>query len=420
MFTRFCLKILPGNFNRLEHSFDYPAYTLEKTMVCGVRKAKKMPEVVELAQKLVRFSTVLGENERTVLEYLAGSLENAGFICSFDAWDDARPQRASLIARLHPADKASSLYLGGHIDTVPLGNVVWQRDPLGGDIEDGRLYGRGACDMKAGIAALVRAALDFAHESKATGRQRDLVLHIYGGEEGGCFGSRHVARRRELFGNPGAGIVAEPSSLMPLSGHKGALWLTLRTTGRAAHASTPDKGDNALLTMLRVAARLVDFRPGASHSLLGDATAALTSLHAGLNSNSIPDKAELTLDMRTVPGPDHADLVRRVAETAGPDARIEVVYDAPAVWTDPDLPWCVRVRELTCAVTGNAPEVRCANFFTDAASVRSVFPTLPLCILGPGDPALAHATDEFCPVEQIHAALRIYKMLIADWYAGHA
>ncbi|MDR2124927.1 MAG: M20/M25/M40 family metallo-hydrolase [Desulfovibrio sp.] len=381
-------------------------------------KTKKLPDVAGLAQELVRFCTVSGENERTVLEYLADPLEDAGFTCSLDTYDEARPQRASLIARLRPEDEKPSLYLGGHIDTVPFGNAVWRHDPLGGVIEDGRLYGRGACDMKGGVAALVRAALDFALESGAGGRKRDLVLHIYGGEEGGCYGSRHAARRAELFGKPGAGIVAEPSSLMPLSGHKGALWLTLRTAGRAAHASTPEKGDNALLTMLRVAARLADFRPDASHSLLGDATAALTSLHAGLNSNSIPDKAELTLDMRTVPGAEHADLVRRIAETVGSLAHIETVYDAPAVWTDPDLPWCARVRELTCAITGDAPEVRRANFFTDAASVRALFPDLPLCILGPGDPGLAHATNEFCPVEQIRAALRIYTALITDWYAG--
>ncbi|MDR2668754.1 MAG: M20 family metallopeptidase [Desulfovibrio sp.] len=387
-------------------------------MTSGARKVKNMPDTVELAQDLVRFSTVLGENERTALEYLAGPLEDAGFACSFDVYDENRPQSASLIARLHPEDEAPSLYLGGHIDTVPFGNAAWRHDPLGGVIEDGRLYGRGACDMKGGVAALVRAALDFSLENNASSRKRDLVLHIYGGEEGGCFGSRVAARRVELFGKPGAGIVAEPSALMPLSGHKGALWLTLRTTGRTAHASMPDKGDNALLSMLRVAARLADFHPDASHKLLGNATAALTSLHSGLNSNSIPDKAELTLDMRTVPGVDHAGLARRVAETTGADAHIEVVYDAPAVWTDPDLPWSVRVRELTCAITGDTPEVRCANFFTDAASVRTVFPDLPLCILGPGDPALAHVTDEFCPVEQIRAARRIYVALIADWYAG--
>ncbi|MDR1684970.1 MAG: M20 family metallopeptidase [Desulfovibrio sp.] len=387
-------------------------------MTTVVSKAKKMPDVVDLAQELVRFYTVLGENERTVLEYLADPLEDAGFSCSFDAYDEAYPQRASLIARLHPEDEEPSLYLGGHIDTVPFGNAAWRHDPLGGVIEDGRLCGRGSCDMKAGVAALVRAALDFALESKASGRKRDLVLHIYGGEEGGCFGSRHAAQRPELFGKPGAGIVAEPTFLIPLYGHKGALWLTLRTAGRAAHSSMPDKGDNALLSMLRVAARLADFHLDASHSLLGKATAALTSLHSGLNSNSIPDKAVLTLDMRTVPGPDHADLARSVAETAGPDAQIEVVYDAPSVWTAPDLPWCARVRALTRAVTGVEPEVRCADFFTDAASARAVFPQLPICILGPGDPALAHVTDEFCPVEQIRAALRIYKALIADWYKG--
>jgi succinyl-diaminopimelate desuccinylase len=387
-------------------------------MAGSARESREFPDVVHLAQRLVRFSTVSGENERTVLEYLADLLDDAGFACSFDAYDPDRPQSASLVARLCPEDEEPSLYLGGHIDTVPFGSAAWKRDPLSGDIEDGCLYGRGSCDMKAGVAAMVCAAADFAlgRRARAAGKGRDLVLHVYGGEESGCRGSRYAAGHRELFGSPGAGIVAEPTSLLPLSGHKGALWLTLRTTGRTAHASMPDKGDNALLKMLHAAAHLADFRLDASHSRLGSFTAALTSLHSGLNSNSIPDKAALTMDMRTLPDQDHAALTHLVAEKAGPDTEIEVVYDAGAVWTDPDLPWCARVRELAGAFTGGTPEVRCADFFTDAASVRALFPDLPLFILGPGDPTQAHATDEFCPVEQIRAAGRMYGAIIADWY----
>jgi succinyl-diaminopimelate desuccinylase len=383
------------------------------------KHARNVPDVVELAQRLVRCSTVGGENERTVLEDLAGLLADAGFTCRFDAYDAGRPQRVSLIARLCPEDEAPSLYLGGHIDTVPFGDAAWKRDPLGADIEDGRLYGRGACDMKGGVAALVCAAVDFALERKAAAG-RDLVVHVYGGEEGGCLGSRNAAKLGELFGKPGAGLVAEPSSLLPLAGHKGALWLTLRTLGRTAHASMPDRGDNALLKMLPVAARLAELRVDASHELLGRATATLTTLHAGLNSNSIPDKAVLTLDMRTVPGQNHAEWKRRIRETAGPDVEMDVLQDTPAVWTDPDLPWCARVRDMAGAITGAPPGVRCAPFFTDAGSVRAVFPELPILILGPGDPSLAHATDECCPVEQIRMDRQLYGAILKHWYVAPA
>ena len=126
--------------------------------------------------------------------------------------------------------------MAGHVDTAPLGTKPWKHDPLSGEIIDGCLYGRGSCDMKSGAAVMLASALAMAPRIK----DRDLVLHLYGGEENGCLGSFHMPERE--FRNIGAVLVGEPTGARPLTGHKGALWLNLSTSGRTSHASMPEAG----------------------------------------------------------------------------------------------------------------------------------------------------------------------------------
>jgi succinyl-diaminopimelate desuccinylase len=211
-------------------------------------------------------------------------------------------------------------------------------------------------------------------------------------------------------------VVAEPSNNRPLVGHKGALWLKGRATGRTAHGSMPEHGDNALCKALDAAQRLRTLELGPAHAELGAPTLALTTLHAGMNVNSIPDAAEFTVDLRTVPGRDNAALLRAAQALAGPDVPLEVLMDLAPVWTAPDHPWVRRVRELLSGPLGPLPEVETVQFFTDAASLRAVLPDLPILVLGPGDPAQAHQTDESCSVAQLEQAVDLYTIIARDWY----
>lgn len=371
-----------------------------------------VPDAIRLAQSLVRCSTVDGANEKAALEEPAALLRAAGFTCFFDDYSPQHAHKASLIARLCPEDPSPSLLFGGHIDTVPFGNAPWALPPLSGHIENGRLHGRGSADMKSGVAAMICAALTSAPRL----RGRDLILHIYGGEEAACSGSFQAIRFPHLFGQPGAAIIAEPSGNQPLAGHKGALWLAFESSGRTAHSSMPEQGVNALSKLLPAAARLLEAAPQAEHAVLGRCTMALTSLHSGLNSNSIPDQAVLTADLRTVPGQDHQGIRETLAQIAGPEISLRTLMDAPPVWTDPCLPWCVSVRRRLAGFFGREPAVAAVPFSTDASSLRRLLPNLPLFILGPGEPSMAHKTDEYCALEQISAAQAIYEALIRDWY----
>ena len=124
----------------------------------------------------------------------------------------------------------------------------------------------------------------------------------------------------------------------------------------------------------------------------------------------------LGLDMRTVPGQNHDALVRQLEVLAGPDVAVERELDFPPVWTDPETPWCRKVRQMAERHLHREIGVESVQFFTDAASWKSARPGLPVMILGPGDPGLAHRTDEYCPLADLHTATALYADLIRDWY----
>lgn len=369
-----------------------------------------IPSSVELAQSLIRSNTISGGDERQALEPLAQILSDAGFSIAFDAYDPANPKRCSLSARLRPQSNLPALCLCGHIDTVPLGAAEWRMPPLEGRIEDGRLYGRGSSDMKSGIAAMVCAAARMGKHL-----QGDLALHIYGGEETGCEGSFHMAARQEYINNIAAVVVAEPTSCRPLCGHKGALWLTCKATGVTAHASMPHKGDNALAKLLPFAQAMTAFSLEGEHEHLGGGTCVVSTLHAGSNSNSVPDSAQMTIDIRTTPQHNHAQIRTAIAALGGPNIHMETKLDIPAVWTDPHDPWMEGAFDALTPLLGERPGVATVQFFTDAAALRPQLPHAPIMILGPGDSAMAHQVDEYCPVAQIELATEMYTALLAGW-----
>lgn len=262
-----------------------------------------------------------------------------------------------------------ALYLCGHIDTVPLSAAEWRMPPFEGRIQNGLLYGRGSSEMKSGIAAMVCAAAQMARHICG-----DLVVQVYGGEETGCEGSFHMAAKPQFLRNITAVVVAKPTSCRPLCGHKGDLWLTCKTTGVTAHASMPHKGDNALAKLLPFANAMCAFHLEGDHSWLGGGTCVVSTLHAGCNSNSVPDSAAMTIDIRTVPQHNHDEIRTAVAAMAGSGISMTTTLDVPAVWTDPAHPWMSRTFDVLTPLLGHRPDVATVQFFTDAAALR---PRLP-------------------------------------------
>ncbi len=369
-------------------------------------------DAIELTRRLVAIRSINpGGDEHDCALFLGELLANAGFAVSYHAF---APARTSVVARRGGTGEETHLCFAGHIDTVPLGGAPWSVDPFGGELIDGKLYGRGVTDMKSGIASFVTAAVELA---ATLDEGPGLLLIMAAGEETGCEGSRPLGSQLAKEVNVGAMVVAEPTYNRPMVGHRGALWLRMAALGKTAHGSMPELGINALNKAARAVSKLEDFDFNiASHPHLGSNSVSVGTLHAGQNVNSVPDRAVIEVDVRTIPGVDHEAVRDDFVQYLGEDiARIEPYVDLNSVWTDPEHPWIQRVFSIAAPFLDRPPEVEALPAFTDAAVLKPAFDNVPTVILGPGDTHMAHQTDEFCLADRIPKAVEIYKRLILDW-----
>jgi succinyl-diaminopimelate desuccinylase len=364
---------------------------------------------VELTRELVRIDTINPQSaERPCAQRAAKLLEDAGYRV---AMHEFAPGRTSLVARRD--GREPPLCFAGHLDTVPLGAAPWTHAPLGGDLDAGKLYGRGSSDMKSGVAAMIEMAVRLGRVplSKA-----GITLVLVAGEETGCEGAAHLAKVPGALGNASALVVGEPTGNRPVRGHKGALWLKARTRGVTAHGSMPSMGVNAVIKAARAVLALEAFRFAVEPDpLLGTPTLNVGTIAGGLNVNSVPDEAVIGIDIRTVPAQRHADLRRQLADLLGPEVELTPIVDLEGVRTAETEPLVRRTLEIAASVTGERQEAGTATYFTDASVLTPAYGGVPTVVLGPGEMALCHQTDEHCRVDRIEHAVEIYTQLAREW-----
>ncbi|HYQ46536.1 MAG TPA: M20 family metallopeptidase [Polyangiaceae bacterium] len=375
----------------------------------------KLPDAVQLTRRLLEFDTINPPgNEEACARYLGDLLQASGFQVDYSTF---AASRTSLIARIGQTTSSKApLGFTGHLDTVPLGAAPWKKHPFGASLEGGKLFGRGSSDMKSGVAAFVVAALSVVEQLR-TGPGITLVLTA--DEETGCRGALHLVREPALLGEVGALLIGEPTANYPLLGHKGALWLEVITRGVTAHGSMPERGVNAVYSAAETVLKLRDFRfDEPEHALMGKPTLNVGTIRGGLNINSVPDEAVIGVDIRSVPGQEHAALIRQFAALLGDSAEIRIHTDVGALYSAPHSDWVQHIFDVTTPVLGARPEPRAATYFTDGAVLRQTYRDVPMVVLGPGEPQLAHQTDEYCFVDNIERAVDIYRELILAWQAG--
>jgi len=368
----------------------------------------------ELTRNLVRLRSVNPPgDEAACAKLIGGILEAAGFRVGTH---DLAPGRTNIVAVLDGTGDKEPLCFTGHLDTVPFGAAAWARDPLAAERDGDRLYGRGSSDMKSGVAAMVFAALEIARLPR---RDADLVLVFTAGEETGCDGARYLAGLDGVLPKAGALVVGEPTGNVPLIGHKGALWLKAAFQGVTAHGSMPELGDNAVLKAARGVTRLAEHQFGADrHHHLGGPSLNVGSLHGGANVNSVPDHAEVQIDIRTVPGQSNDAISKEVAAVLGEGAAVSRIVNVGAVASNPQNEWVSGVFDLYERISGTRIDPKGAPFFTDASVLVPAMGGIPALILGPGETAMAHKTDEYCHVSKIEAAVALYAEIARRWMGG--
>ena len=367
-------------------------------------------DAISLTRSLLAFDTINPPGQEHDCARHAGALlKEWGYGVEYHEYE---PGRTSVVARVGGSAAKAPLCLTGHIDTVALGSRAWTRDPFSGETDGDRLYGRGSSDMKAGVAAILLAAREVSKKLAAT---PGVVIVLTAAEENGCIGSQHLART-QLLGKAGAMIVGEPSANYPYIGHKGSVKFHASYKGVSAHGSMPHLGVNAIYKAARAVARLEAFDFAATpHPVMGQPTMNVGTMTGGSGVNMVPDTATIGVDIRTVPGMDHGKLLERLRGELGSDAEMEVFSNLPPVWTPPQEEWIGRVFEISRAHLGATPEPRAAAYMTDAANLLKVYAGAPTVVLGPGEPQMAHQTDEWCSMERIRQAVAMYEALIKDW-----
>lgn len=350
--------------------------------------------------------------EGAAAQLLAETLTSWGF--TVDTLDSA-PGRPNVIARIGGGHGGRSLILNGHLDTVGVAGMT--HDPFAADVRDGRLYGRGSCDMKAGVAAMCAAALRAA----ATGLGGEVIVTAVADEEWASIGTRHLLA---MGVRAHAAIVTEPTRLAICPAHRGFSWADVRVEGRAAHGSRYDIGIDAVTHAALLLAELDSYQrevlPSITHPLLGRASFHAGPIHSDGTLSSYPAWCTVGLERRTLPGEDGAHFVHEIeaaiARVAARTPNFQASVKPGLIQQPNDVPVdhaLVQGLKAAAAAVGAAAPIEGLSCWTDAALFTAA--GIPAICFGPGDIGLAHAAEEYCPVDEIAVATDVLTRFITDW-----
>ncbi|AXN41293.1 succinyl-diaminopimelate desuccinylase [Peribacillus butanolivorans] len=376
---------------------------------------------VRFLQSLIQVNSVNPQgNEKRVAEVIQTYLKSSNLQVELD---DLGNDRANLFVT-YPNVKSDDRYLvySGHFDTVPTGKVEWEHDPFSGKLIDNKVFGRGATDMKSGVAAMV-LALECIERA---GVQLNGKLQFVGtaGEEVDGYGAKKVVEKGQID-KATALVVSEPSENELYTSHKGCLWLEIITYGKTAHGSMPDQGINAITAMNELMNRLHTYEFEYSpHPLLGYPTINIGTIEGGVKTNVVPDQCNLTLDIRTVPGQDNdsilhdiENMIKEISEKSQSTYQIKVINRMDSVSTN-EFDDFVKLAVQTGKNHVNL-DLRPSgvNYYTDA-SVYWPHLRIPTIIIGPGNPRLAHQPDEYVEIDKFLESIRYFIALAIDYLDG--
>lgn len=383
-------------------------------------------ELVSFTQQLIRIKSVFdpevpGANEEKVAHFVADYLKNLGLEVHLD---EAAPGRPNVIAYLNGQKPGKTLLMEGHTDVVTAGDPdEWTVDPFGGEIKDGRIYGRGSCDTKGNMAAAIFAAkaikdsgIDFA------GR---ILLCIPVDEEGLMIGIKDFINKG-WADEVDAAIICEPEENQLCITQRGALRIVIRVHGKMSHGAMPEAGINPNWGMAHVIMELEKLQQAevdrlGKHKHLGYPSITPTILQAPAKGeaqiNVIPKECYTTLDIRTVPGQDHQVLIGQVQEILDRltkertnfKATMEVIEERPWTLTDMNEPVVKAMAAAYEKITGKAPRYNGVPGATDGTFLHA-WKNIPIITTGAGDRLIPHQADEYVDIDELVEASQLFAL----------
>ncbi|MGW8380887.1 M20 family metallopeptidase [Streptomyces sp. ODS28] len=378
---------------------------------------------VAFTRALVRLRTVADEGAEGTAEVERPAAELVAALFAEFGWPhevvESAPGRHSVIAVVEGGGgPGSTLMFEGHTDVVTEGDPEdWTVDPYGAVVRDGKLWGRGAADMKSGVAAMIYGVRALEREGPFPGR---VVLGVLADEEGMMLGAKAFAAS-PLAREVDAVIVCEPEGYEVCTSARGGIRLRLDLRGAMAHGAMPQEGRSPVAAGARIVDALAGVQEWAErhygeHPHAGRVTVTPTVLHAGdpAQLNVIPAHGLVGVDLRTIPGTDHGELVGRVREAAtaaagpyGVSVALTVVDDRPAIELPEDHPVVSALVAGHARVHGAAPRFGAVPGTTDG-TILTRDAGLPTVVYGPGGKWIAHQKDEYVEVREITEYVRVY------------
>lgn len=380
-------------------------------------------DAVGLTQALVRIDSrnptlaLESAGEGEIARGLADLLSRWGFRTELS---EAAPGRPNLIARIGPPD-SPALMFAGHLDTVAVEGM--SHDPWSADLRIGRIYGRGSCDMKSGVAAMCVAALA-ASEKLGADAKRQILIAAVSDEEYESLGMRAVVASGVKAEQA---ILTEPTRLAICPAHRGFVWAEIEFRGRAAHGSRYDIGVDAIRHAALVLAELDRFESEVltrrTHPLLGRASLHASTISGGVGMSTYPDRCTLAIERRTLPGEDSAQVMTEIQEACDRvkardfrlDASVRLLTTQAPSDVDRHSP-VVGMIERALVDEQLPVSVEGLSAWTDAAILNEA--GIPAICFGPGDIGLAHAAEEYVPVSDIQQATAVLERVALEWMRG--
>ena len=376
----------------------------------------KEKEIINFTQDLIRIPTVNPPgNEDRLARFISEKLNEFGMQVSLIHHGE---KRSSVVGLLKGINGKKAVMLNGHLDTVPVSESEWMYDPFEARIVDNRIYGRGSTDMKSGVAAIVYAAGAIAQSNIPI--EGNLIVSFTADEEVNSIGAKALVEF-DWITSVDSILIAEPTDLNVFIAEKGALWLLIHSYGKAAHGSMPEQGTNAVEHLMDLLIKFKEnWRKGfkkLSHPLLGLPTASINIFKGGTKANIIPDYAEALIDIRTLPGQLHEEIIKIFQELVDLEKRknkdldfkLEVLNNRPPYEVSPSSEVVNVLIDVVNEVKGINPCVAGAPYYTDA-SIFGPKMRIPILICGPGEPSLAHKSDEYVEISKILEATKIYAL----------
>ncbi len=358
----------------------------------------------ELLKNLIRAKSTQDIGEIKAAKVLADYFKNAGLKPQLDVWDK---NRANVTVRLKSAGEKPGLLFVGHLDVVPAQNAAMFYPVEKG----GKIFGRGSCDMKGGLACAAAAIVEtFKSNAKLKG---DIIFSATAGEETDSAGIVRFVKSfkdKNLCGI----IVPEPTDFELVVAHRGLIWIEITTKGKCAHSSMPQMGINAIDAMRKFLNELENFKIPGTNKLLGKASLSVNKIIGGTASNIVPDICSTQIDIRTIPGQKIKNIIADLNKLIGKlakknpnfNAELKIVRSAGSLQTD-DKSLFVKTIKQTLNI-----ESKAVAFTTDAPYLTAY--KKPIVIFGPGSPGLCHKPNEHIKIKDMQNGVKFYKKIFAE------